>query len=85
MKSKIIFLFLFFVNQLFAINSNGFVANINGFNFAENKNHEINEVYIYYSIYYMVFILILITFYCFINLLNSLFEEINSTIFRFDH
>ena len=43
MKSKIIFLFLFFVNQLFAINSNGFVANINGFEFRENVNHEINS------------------------------------------
>ena len=46
MKTKIIFLLLFFVNQLFAINSNGFVANINGFNFAENKNHEINSNYL---------------------------------------
>ena len=46
MKSKIIFLFLFFVNQLFAINSNGFVANINGFEFRENVNHEINSNYL---------------------------------------
>ena len=46
MKTKIIFLFLFFVNQLFAINSNGFVANINGFDFRENINHEINSNYL---------------------------------------
>ncbi|WNL27700.1 hypothetical protein QUR76_08415 [Arcobacter cryaerophilus gv. pseudocryaerophilus] len=46
MKTKIIFLFLFFVNQLFAINSNGFVANINGFDFQENINHEINSNYL---------------------------------------
>lgn len=46
MKPKIIFLFLFFVNQLFAINSNGFVANINGFDFRENINHEINSNYL---------------------------------------
>lgn len=46
MKSKIIFLLLVVANQLLAINSNGFVANINGFNFAENKNHEINSNYL---------------------------------------
>ncbi|MDN5060577.1 hypothetical protein O8C86_01850 [Aliarcobacter butzleri] len=46
MKTKIIFLLLFFVNQLFAISSNGFVANINGFDFRENINHEINSNYL---------------------------------------
>ena len=46
MKTKIIFLFLFFVNQLFAINSNGFIANINGFDFRENVNHDINNGYL---------------------------------------
>ena len=46
MKTKIIFLLLVVANQLLAINSNGFVANINGFNFAENKNHEINSNYL---------------------------------------
>ena len=46
MKTKIIFLLLVVANQLLAINSNGFVANINGFNFAENKNHEINSSYL---------------------------------------
>ncbi|QNM90621.1 hypothetical protein HOO34_02505 [Aliarcobacter cryaerophilus] len=46
MKTKIIFLLLVVANQLLAINSNGFVANINGFNFSENKNHEINSNYL---------------------------------------
>lgn len=46
MKTKIIFLLLVVANQLLAINSNGFVANINGFNFAENINHEINSNYL---------------------------------------
>lgn len=46
MKTKIIFLLLVVANQLLAINSNGFVANINGFNFEENKNHEINSNYL---------------------------------------
>lgn len=46
MKTKIIFLLLVVANQLLAINSNGFVANINGFNFAENKNHEIHSNYL---------------------------------------
>ena len=46
MKTKIIFLLLVVANQLLAINSNGFVANINGFNFPENKNHEINSNYL---------------------------------------
>ncbi len=46
MKTKIIFLLLVVANQLLAINSNGFVANINGFNFVENKNHEINSNYL---------------------------------------
>lgn len=46
MKTKIIFLLLIFVKQLFAINSNGFIANINGFSFQENVNYEINSNYL---------------------------------------
>ncbi|MDK2047771.1 hypothetical protein [Aliarcobacter butzleri] len=46
MKTKIIFLLLVVANQLLAINSNGFVANINGFSFQENINHEINSNYL---------------------------------------
>ena len=45
MKTKIIFLLLVVANQLLAINSNGFVANINGFNFPENKNDTYSTIY----------------------------------------